>query len=61
MVSCNYDEKIAEVVSKAMFQVGVGGQVNVTESPTGETTFSMVKGLVFERGLASEKFLVKDK
>lgn len=37
MVSCNFDEKVARVVSKAMYKVGKEGTINLGESPSGET------------------------
>jgi len=61
LVSSNYDRRISEVVSRAMERVSSDGQINLTDSPTGQTFFGTVKGFVFPRGFVSEQFLPDDK
>lgn len=39
-----------------MTTVGLDGVINITESPTGQTRFALVNGLVIERGYVSELF-----
>jgi chaperonin GroEL len=55
-VSSNYNETIAEVVAKTLTSVGLDGVINMTESPTGQTRFALVNGLVIERGYVNELF-----
>ena len=56
LVSSNYNSLIARIVAKTMSSVGLHGSVNIVESPTGETMFHLVNGLIYERGLVSETF-----
>ena len=56
MVSSNYDSTIARIVAKTMANVGINGTVNIVESPTGETRFNLVNGLIYDRGLVTEAF-----
>ena len=44
-----------------MISVGLQGTVNIVESPTGLTNFSLVNGLIYERGLTSEAFVTEFK
>jgi len=37
MVSSNYNEEIARIVAKTMDAVGLNGNVNIIESPTGQS------------------------
>jgi len=55
-VSSNYNENVAAIVAKTMVTVGLDGVINMTESPTGQTQFALVNGLVLERGYVSELF-----
>ena len=55
-VSSNYNQNVAEIVAKTMTTVGLDGVINITESPTGQTRFALVNGLVIERGYVSEHF-----
>ena len=55
-VSSNYNDNIAEIVAKTLTTVGLDGVINMTESPTGETQFALVNGLIIERGYVSELF-----
>lgn len=61
MVSSNYDALIARIVAKTMISVGINGSVNIVESPTGETRFNLVNGLVYDRGLVSDAFATEFK
>lgn len=44
-----------------MTTIGPDGVVNIIESPTGETKFNLVNGLIFERGYVSEAFVTEHK
>lgn len=52
-VSSNYNENVAEIVAKTLTTVGLDGVINIAESPTGQTRFGLVNGLVLERGYVS--------
>ena len=56
MVSSNYDSLIARIVAKTMITVGINGSVNIIESPTGDTRFNLVNGLIYDRGLVTDAF-----
>jgi chaperonin GroEL len=60
-ISSNYDTKIAKIIAQTMTSVGLDGVVNIVESPIGETRFSLVNGLVFERGFVSNSFVTEFK
>ena len=60
-MSSNYKEVVAKVVGQAMWQTGLHGVINIVESPTGKTNFKMVNGLMFERGLVSDAFIIENK
>lgn len=59
LVSSNYDQGIARIVAKTMSTVGLHGSVNIVESPSGETRFNLVNGLLYERGMVSEAFITE--
>lgn len=61
MVSSNRTSDIARIVAKTMASVGVNGSVNIIESPTGQTRFNLVSGLIYERGLVSDAFVTEHK
>lgn len=61
LVSSNYNQGIARIVAKTMDNVGINGSVNIVESPTGNTRFNLVNGLIYERGLVSEAFATEFK
>jgi len=61
MVSSNYDSLIARIVAKTMITVGLNGSVNIVESPTGETRFNLVNGLIYDRGLVTDAFATEFK
>ena len=60
MVSSNYNEGIARIVAKTIHSVGVNGTVSLVESPTGETSFCLVRGLLYDRGYVTEAFVSPD-
>ena len=61
MVSSNYDALIARIVAKTMISVGINGSVNIVESPTGDTRFNLINGLIYDRGLVSDAFATEFK
>lgn len=61
MVSSNYDSEIARIVAMTMSSVGLNGSVNIVESPTGQTRFNLVNGLIYDRGLITETFATEFK
>ena len=61
MVSSNYDSLIARIVAKTMITVGLNGSVNIVESPTGDTRFNLVNGLIYDRGLVTDAFATEFK
>ncbi len=56
-VSSNNNQAIAEIVAKTLSTVGLEGVINMTESPTGQSRFALVNGLVLERGFVSPLFV----
>ena len=60
MVSCNHNERIANIVSKVVTTVGIDGVMNIVESPTGLTNFQLVNGLIFNRGFVSSNFIQEE-
>jgi hypothetical protein len=44
-----------------MSSVGLNGTVNIVESPTGQTKFNLVNGLIYERGLITDAFVTEFK
>lgn len=60
MVSCNHNERIANIVSKVITTVGIDGVMNIVESPTGLTNFQLVNGLIFNRGFVSSNFIQEE-
>ena len=54
MVSSNHNVKMAEVVSNVINSVGIEGTMHITESPTGQTDFKLVNGLIFNRGFVND-------
>ncbi len=61
MVSSNYNALIARIVAKTMIAVGLNGSVNIVESPTGDTRFNLVNGLIYDRGLVTDAFATEFK
>lgn len=59
MVSANGDKEIADIIRKAIEQVGQEGVLTVEESRLSTTTLEVVQGLMFDRGLMSPIFVNK--
>lgn len=59
MVSSNYNSVIARIVAKTMMTVGINGNVNIVESPTGLSLFKLVNGLIFDRGFITDAFVTE--
>lgn len=57
LVSTNWDEEIANLISEAVNKVGKDGSVTVQESHTGESFVKYVDGLEIERGYNSPYFV----
>ncbi len=61
MVSSNFNDEISRIVAKTVDAVGINGNVNIVESPTGESRFNLVNGLIFDRGFVSDAFVTEHK
>ena len=55
-ISANNDPEIGELLAEALEQVGKEGVISVEEGKTAETVLNVVKGMQFNRGLASPYF-----
>lgn len=55
-ISANNDAEIGELLAEALEQVGKEGVISVEEGKTAETVLNVVKGMQFNRGLASPYF-----
>ena len=60
LVSSNHNERISDIISQVLTSVGLDGIMNITESPTGESAFKLVNGLIFPRGLVSNNFVQEE-
>ena len=40
---------------------GLDGSVNIVESPTGQTRFNLVNGVMLERGMVTDAFVTEFK
>lgn len=57
MVSSNFDENIANIVTEAYNKAGVDGVITIDESKSSETVLDVVDGLRFETGYLSHFFV----
>lgn len=55
-ISANSDSEIGNLIANALEQVGIEGVITVEEGKSADTTLTIVKGMQFERGLASPYF-----
>lgn len=58
-ISANNDEKIGELISRAMEKVGAKGVITVEEAKSIETTLELVEGMQFDKGYLSP-YMVTD-
>lgn len=55
-ISANNDSEIGNLIADALEQVGIEGVITVEEGKTADTALTIVKGMQFDRGLASPYF-----
>ena len=55
-ISANSDSEIGNLIADALEQVGIEGVITVEEGKSADTALTIVKGMQFDRGLASPYF-----
>lgn len=59
-ISANSDSEIGNLIADALEQVGIEGVITVEEGKSADTTLTIVKGMQFDRGLASPYFTLNN-
>lgn len=60
LVSTNWDEELANVISEAIQRVGMDGSIAISDSNTVETKLEVQEGVQIDRGYLSPYFINKD-
>lgn len=61
IISCNNDERLGTTISKAVSAVGKEGKVSIVESATPDTSYTIVKGMQYGRGVLSNDFITDER
>lgn len=60
MITTNRDTNVSDIVSEAIFQLGVDGLIEIEESPTGLTELLILEGMSILNGYVSKEFTNND-